>query len=219
MTNIYWICILIISYIYFIIKPKYIKKIAYEDINFKTGDMILMHTYKNNNFLLIGSYWSHVGIVYIDHTRILNKGKPVIFEACRTSKMKVYKPRNRNGIFVTDLYTRLSKYSGKVVVKKLDKPIKKNIQDNFISFMCYSSRNMIYNDNIFSSGIQKKLGVKLNNNTNCGELCFLSLIKLGLIDVSMYEKKILHHLLFVVNINKLNDNFYHKPLEIVFNPF
>lgn len=213
------IIIICIWYYYMIIKRPRIPKIGYDNITFKTGDIILMHSYKNTNPMFICSYWGHIGIVYIDPLNIINEGKPVIFEACHTSKMKICLPEHKNGIIVTDLYTRLSKYSGIIAIKCLNKTIEKNIQINFIDLINYSKKNMKYNDKIFLSGIRKKLGCNINNDTNCGELIFLSLIKLGLIDISMYNKRLLHHLLYIVNITKLNDNFYYKPVEIIFNPF
>lgn len=200
------------------ISPEY-KKMPYGNINFKTGDMILIHAYNNINPVFIGSFWGHIGIVYVDPDGVINSGNPVLFEAARTSKMKICPDYNIKGIMITDLYTRLSKYPALIAVKSLNNPIDYNIQVNFKSFINYSKENMEYNDNIFRSGISKKLGSKINNKTNCGEIVFLSLIKLGLLDIDRYNDRILHHLLYMCNINKLNNNFYNNPVEILFNPF
>lgn len=214
------ILIICITWYYYMIfmEPNY-KKVAYENINFKTGDMILIHAYNNINPIFIGSFWGHIGIVYIDPDGIINNGNPVLFEAARTSKMKRCPEYNIKGIMVTDLYTRLSKYPALIAVKSLNTPIDYNTQLNFKTFINYAKNNMEYNDDVFSSGISKKLGYKINNKTNCGELVFLSLIKLELLDIKHYDNKILHHLLYMCNITKLNNNFYKEPCEILFNPF
>ena len=199
-------------------EPEY-NKTPYENISFKTGDMILFHAYNNINPIFIGSFWGHIGIVYTDPEGNINNGNPVLFEAASTTKMKLCPNYNIKGIMITDLYTRLSKYPGLIAVKRLDKHIKFDTQVEFKNFIEYAKKNMEYNDKIFKSGISKKLGCKINNKTNCGELVFLSLIKLGLIELERYDDRILHHLLYMCNITKLNNNYYNTPNEILFNPF
>ena len=211
--------IVIVWYYYLIcLEPKY-EKIPYEDLTYNTGDIILMHAYNNINPIFIGSFWGHIGIVYKDPEKIINNGNPVVFEAARTTKMKICPDNNISGVMITDLYTRLSKYPGLIAVKKLNKVIDYNIQCNFKDFIYYAKNNMKYFDNVFLSRIKKKLGYGINNETNCGELVYLSLIKLGLIDLEKVNDKILHHLLYICNIQKVNNNHYNKPVEILFNPF
>jgi hypothetical protein len=188
----------------------------FDALKFKTGDIILFHAYDNFNPVFIGSYWGHVGIVYKNPDTF---DPPVLFEAARTSKMKNCPDYNKKGIMITDLKLRLEKYPGLIACKLLNKPINSNIIRGMCELMKYAKTNMYYNDDVFYNGIKKKKGEKLNNATNCGEIVVLSLIKLGLLPNTILDTKISHHLLFVSNLTKLQNNYYLNPIEITFNPF
>ena len=66
-------------------KEKYFKtKDEYDDDlkhKFKTGDIILFHALDNINPIFIGTYFGHIGIVYI------HNGEPYLFEAAATKNM------------------------------------------------------------------------------------------------------------------------------------
>ena len=202
---------------YMLANPPNLLKVNYEKINFKTGDIILFHAFNNINPVFIGSYWGHIGIVFVNPDE--PNSKPLLFEAAQTSSMKCCPEYNKPGIMITDLKTRLEKYPGITAVKILAKPINTELIRGMKEFMKYSKKNMFYNDNVIINGIKKKFGERLNNGTNCGEIVFLSLIKLGLIDPNEYNHNIAHHLLYMVHIKKLINNKYHNPIEILFNPF
>jgi hypothetical protein len=201
---------------YMLANPPKLLCSSYDDLKFKTGDMILFHAYDNINPVFMGSYWGHVGIVYDDPK---TDKLPVLFEAARTSKMKNCPVYNKHGIMVTDLKTRLEKYKGLVACKFLNRSVSKIINDGFINLMKYAKKNMYYNDDVIYNGLKKRKGEKLNVSTNCGELVMLSLVKLGLIPEQTLNEKIAHHLLYVAHITKLQNNYYLKPVEISFNPF
>ena len=78
---------------------------------------------------------------------------------------------------------------------------------------------MYYNEDVVYNAIQKKKGDKFNNGTNCGEIVTMSLIKLALLPESVANEKIAYHLLYVAQIEKLQNNFYNKPVEITICPF
>lgn len=193
--------------------PKLICR-SYDDLTFKTGDMILFHAYDNINPVFICSYWGHVGIVFHDEN-----GKSMLFEAARTTNMKICPEYNKCGIMITDLKTRLEKYPGLIACKFLNRPVSKVINDGFLEFIKYAKREMYYNDDVIYNGLKKIKGEKLNIATNCGELVTLSLVKLGLIPEQTLNEKIAHHLLYVSHLKKLQNNYYLKPIEITFNPF
>ena len=98
---IFWVWYMLLNH------PK-LPRIKLEDAHFKTGDIILFHAYDNINSIFIGSYWGHVGIVYVDPD--IPNSPPVIFEAARTSQMKNCPDHNKHGIMITDLKTRWSKH-------------------------------------------------------------------------------------------------------------
>jgi hypothetical protein len=194
-----------------------LKCVKFEDAKFKTGDMILFHAYDNINPVFIGSYWGHVGIVYKDPDN--DNARPVIFEAARTSQMKNCPKYNKNGIMITDIKTRMEKYPGLIACKTLNDPVHTDIIRGFKELIHYAKNNMYYNDDVVYNAIKKKKGDKLNNATNCGEIVLLSLIKLALLSESHINKKIAHSLLYTAHLEKLQNNYYHKPVEITLSQF
>lgn len=212
------VIILVIYWFYYMLaKPPKMEHRRFDSVNFKTGDIILFHAYDNINPVFIGSYWGHIGIVFRDPDN--PHAAPVLFEALRTSKMKQCPDRIKHGIAVTDLKTRLSKYRGLIAYKELNRAVDSRIVRGFKELMHYAYNNMSYNDEVITNGLNKKTGEPLNNSTNCGEIVFLSLIKLGLLPVKDLEKNIAHHLLYAAKLTELQNNCYHEPVELTFNRF
>jgi hypothetical protein len=209
--------ICIIWYWYMIWYQPIMKHKPFNELIFKTGDLILFHAYDNINPVFIGSYWGHVGVVFKDPDNV--NSKPMLFEAARTSQMKNCPDYNKSGIIISDLKTRLKKYKGITVLKSLDIPIQNNIIRGFTSFMEYAKLNMYYDENVIHNAIRKKMGSKFTNKTNCGEIAILSLIKLAILPYNILQKNIAHHLLYVAHIKQTHNNYYHEPIEITFNPF
>jgi hypothetical protein len=196
--------------------PPKIKYVPFENTSVKTGDIILFHAYDNVNPVFIGSYWGHIGIVYKDPD---NNTKPLLFEALKTSGMKQCPEYNKRGIAITDLKTRLERYPGLIAHKRLNRPVNPHIIRGFKEFMKYAKANMYYNEKIFHNAIEKKMGGKFTNSTNCGELVYLSLVKLGLLPEKALNKNLAHHLLYTSKITKLQNNYYDEPVCLTFNKF
>ncbi len=185
---------------------------------FKTGDIILFKAIDNHNAPMIASYYGHIGIVWIypdDPQQI-----PYIFEAANPTGFTLEEHHNPKGIYLSNLESRLKKYKGYSFYKELRHPIIKETCEEFEEFINYCIENMEYESKVFSNGIRKGIfGEKLNNKTNCGEITFLSLIKLGLINPNEYENKTFHHLRWMCSITNLQDNYYEEPVKILFDPF
>lgn len=190
---------------------------SFDELLFKTGDLILFHAYDNINPVFIGSYWGHIGVVFKNPDNI--NSTPMLFEAARTSQMKNCPDYNKSGIIISDLKNRLKKYKGITALKSLNIPIQDGIIRGFTEFMEYAKLNMCYNENVIHNGIEKKMGKKFTNKTNCGEIAILSLIKLGILPYNILQKNIAHHLLYVAHLKQTQNNYYHTPIEITFNPF
>ena len=212
------LCILIlcILWYYYIVKNSPVLPIVkYEDINFKTGDLILMHAYNNSYSVLFGTYWTHVGIVYKPDER----KRPLILEAVNLTNSKYINPDMKNGIVLMDLKKRLEKYPGYLAYKRLDKPLDQKTVNNFKEFTSDLKRNFSYNPKVISNCIKKLNGEKLNNQTNCGELVIQSLIKLKLLPHSILNKNICHSLLYTIKLRELENNKYNDLVNIFINPF
>jgi hypothetical protein len=186
---------------------------------FKTGDLILFKAVDNFNAPLIASYYGHIGIVFVypdDPEQI-----PYIFEAANPVGFTLEDHHNPKGIYAGSLENRIKKYKGYCFYKELRYPIKKNVCEDFEDFIEYCVENMEYDEKVFSSGTRKLVfNERLNNKTNCGELAFLSLIKLGLINIDEYEKNTFHHLRWMCSITDLEDNnYYEEPVKILCDPF
>lgn len=202
---------------YMLANPPVMLYQKFQDTRFKSGDMILFHAYNNINPVFIGSYWGHVGIVWQDPD--IPNAPPMLFEAAYVGNERNCTDYNKNGIIISDLYTRLSKYPGLIALKRLHNELQPDIIRGFASFMSYAKTNMYYNDRVIYNGMQKFIGEKLNTNTNCGEITVLSLIKFGLISIDILKQNIAHHLLYVVGLKTLQNNYYHDLVEIGIDPF
>jgi hypothetical protein len=207
------IIILIILYIYYIqFSDIKCDKIFLDDAKFKTGDMILFKGANNFNAIFIGNYFTHCGIVVIDN------GIPMLFEANGIENMHLKEHHPKNGIFYTPLKERIQKYKGRVFLKALNTSVKN--ETNIKDLIDYCQKNFKYDTGVFSNSIKTYLGIKrCNENTNCGQLTFLSLISLGLIEIEEYDIPVLHHLKYVCNIKDLRDNKYEDLIEVVDYPF
>jgi hypothetical protein len=215
------IVIIIIIWIYWIyLNHPTFNNITYEELKprFKTGDIILFHALDNINPIFIGSYFGHIGIVYVDPD---DPNKiPYLFEAAGTKKMCLGKHNNPRGIFFSKLDDRLRRYKGYTFYKELSHPIDPAICRGFKNFINFAYINMYYEYNVVSSGIKKGTIEKCSLNTNCGEIVFLSLIKLGMLSKSDYYNNTFHYLLKTAHIKDLlNGYYYNEPLYIKYHPF
>jgi len=218
-----FIIIILLVYIYFIQFHKWDYQQEHLDSmtnlnKFKTGDIICFKAYNNFNSIVLGNYYGHIGIVYVDtDTQI-----PMIFEANGIEKIPLLPHHNKNGVFYTELKSRIQKYKGRVFVKTLNKNVNLQLEYEFKNFINFALENMHYDYNVFSSWVNKFLGLShCGNGTNCGELAFLSIIKLGILDEKKYYSAPKFHHVSDVSKLQLCDNgyFYYKPVEIIDYPF
>ena len=179
---------------------------------FKTGDLILFKAVDNFNGSLIMSYYGHIGIVYVED------GIPYIFEAADTTHMNLDAGQNHKGIFMSPLEGRVKTYKGYTYYKELKTPLSPEIVGEFKTFIEYCLANMSYETRVLSNGIKKGIGEKIGLRVNCGELVFLSLIKLGLLPIENYEKKSFHHLNWMCTITDLTGNEYLAPVKLLYSP-
>jgi len=216
--------LIVIIYIYYIQfytghYPKIFLDRLIDDRYLKTGDMLIFKAYNNFNSVFLGSYYGHMGIVYIDPND--ETQTPMLFEANGIEFMPLLDHHNKNGIFFTPVKERIQKYKGRVFVKSLNHPVCDLADLDFKEFISYCLNNMKYDHRIIKSWLKKITGVsKCGKNTNCGELVFLSLIKLNLLPEYSYEQRpSFHHVSDMVKIKHLLNNKYNDPIEIVDHPF
>lgn len=195
------------------------KKIFVDDLtNVKTGDMILFKAYNNFYSIVHGSYFGHVGLVFIDPDD--SKQTPMLFEANGIEHTPLKEHHPRNGIFLTPLADRIKKYKGRCFIKRLEEELSKEEVLNFKEFIQYAQNNFQYDYNLAKSAFKKRLGYKrCDKNTDCGQITFLSLICLNLLDVEEYDKPLFNHLLYVNNLYELKNNAYGELEEIIDHPF
>ena len=218
----YFFTIVIILMIYWIYKMQYYylevnNKIFVDDLkDLKTGDMILFKAYNNFYSIIHGSYFGHVGMVYIDKIT----GIPMIFEANGVESTPLKEHHPKNGIFLTPLSERIKKYKGRCFIKRLKKPLSDIQTENFKDFIEYTKDNFHYDYCIAKNALKKLLGYKrCDKNTDCGQLAFLSLICMELLEINEYDDPIFNHLLYVNNLYELKNNSYTELEEIIDHPF
>lgn len=213
------ICVIIWIYYIYLSHPKY-ETFQYDDLKgrYKTGDIILFHGLDNINPIFIGTYYGHIGIVYVDPDKA--DAKPQIFEAFSTGGMPFYPKEYSNGIALADLEHRLNSYRGYAFYKELAHPIDVDLQRGFKELIQYAMNNMQYNEEVISNGINKLLlNESLHNQTNCGELVYLSLIKLNVIPYEKIQENNKHHLAWLSGVSRLENNAYREPVYILANYF
>jgi hypothetical protein len=188
---------------------------------FKTGDIILFHSLDNIYSVFIG-YYTHCGIIYIDPDD--PSRTPYLFEAIGPPDANANVLANeipRNGICICKLEDRLRRYKGYVYYKQLSEPIPQLICEEFKKFIGFARNHMFYDYNFHSMVIHKfMMRNKCSINTNCGELVFLSLIRLRLLPDKTYNEKISHHLLWISRLKNLTGKYHYKDIiRILDSPF
>lgn len=209
------VLVLLIIYIYwFHVYRMKVNSVFLEDANFRTGDLILFRTTQNFNSLKMVNYFTHCGVVVeID-------GVPFLFEANGVEHMNLLDHHNHRGVFLSPVRERIQKYKGYCYWKRLEHPLNQEQIDNLKRFVTYALENFYYDTNISTVALKNVLGLrKCDANTNCAELCFMALLVLGLIDLSEYDKRRLHYLKYVCNIEELKNNRFLPLLQIVDHPF
>jgi len=184
----------------------------------KTGDIICFKAYDNFNSIFTGSYFGHIGVIYVDPAEPL---KPYLFEANGIEAMKLKDHHNKSGIFFTPVQDRIAKYKGRCFYKELNKPLSSGVCSDFKSFIDYCLDTMSYDLAVVRASIKKWLGVEqCGHKTNCGELTFMCLIKMGLLPYEYHDERTLHFLKWMCNIKKLNNGYEYKELvHVIDHPF
>lgn len=209
------ICIILWIYYIYLSHPKF-KTYEFDELKhkFKTGDIILFHALDNINPIFIGTYYGHIGIIYIDPND--NKQKPYIFEAFNPGTMPFFPNECQSGVVLVDLEHRLNSYRGYCFYKELQNPVDIKLQTEFKDFIDYALTNMYYNQSVISNGISKLIfNEELHHGTNCAELVYLSLIKLGILDIDNLSCNRKHHLSWLANLT----DGYNEPVYILSNYF
>lgn len=220
-----FIIVIIIIWIYYINLryPDY-PIVEYEDLKhkYKTGDLILFKALDNYNSIFIMSFYCHIGIIYIDPDD--PEQIPYIFEAFAPDRMPFCPNENKNGIIIAPLESRLKTYRGYTLYKELitTEALDKDIILGFKEFIDYAHKNMSYNISVFNNGFNKfLLNEEFNHRTNCGELTYLSLIKLGLLPMNHIEINKFHPLVWLSNLTELPNSrgYYAEPIYVLSNYF
>ena len=181
----------------------------------KTGDLILFKAYDNFRSVFHGSYFGHIGMVYI-YNEI-----PMLFEANGVDATPLKPHHSKLGMYLTPLEERIKKYKGTCFLKPLSTPLPSTLIEDFKYFIDYAMNNFKYDYNIVSGSVKRWLGLaKCNTNTDCGQLVFLCLMKLKLLAPEEYDIPRLHYLKYVCEISNLQYGYKYLPLvEIIDHPF
>jgi len=119
----------------------------------KTGDIICFKAYNNFNSIFIGSYYGHMGIVYIDPDD--PKKTPMLFEANGIEHAPLKEHHSKDGIYLTELEGRIAKYKGRCFWKPLNRPLSEGAVRDFKSFIDYCLNKMSYDYNVFQAALKK----------------------------------------------------------------
>jgi hypothetical protein len=218
MINLIIIIIILIWIWYFNFNHPKCKKIKYEDIEpyCKTGDLILFHGLDNYNSVFIGSYYTHIGIIYRENQYTC----PYIFEAWNPVYENLYPNDIAHGMAFVDLENRINSYRGYIFYKPLEKPIDPYINEGFYNFIYWAMYNMKYNPNVFSNAFKKLVfNDDLRIGTNCGEIVYISLIKLGLLKPERFYENRKYHLKWLCNLINTDINNKYLPISYIWQNY
>ena len=211
------ICIILWIYYFHYYKIQTDVKLFIDDAMYhvKTGDLICFKAFNNFNSVFFGCYFGHVGVVYAPPGE-----EPMLFEANGVEHMNLREHHPKSGMFLTPLADRLRKYKGICYWKPLEHPVSDDLERNYGKFINYCLDNFHYDTAVFKEAFKNGTGIaKCTKNTNCGQLTYLSLIKLGLLDISDYDNCYFHYLRFVCNIQELKNNRYVDFIQLIDHPF
>jgi hypothetical protein len=177
----------------------------FEDIKFKTGDLVLFKPYDNHYALVFGCYFTHVGIVVVDNN------VPMIFEANRNPIFPyIAEHTNGKGIHYSCLKNRIAHYAGKVYLKKINKEFDEFKRKMLMEYIDFAMKNMYYSNNVISNAALSLFGLrKCRKDTDCGQILFLLFIKLGLISFHNYYINKASYLYLLTKIKKLDDGYFY----------
>jgi hypothetical protein len=200
------IVIIILTWVWhFQLRDLDLENVKVSDIEFKTGDLLLFRSDDNIYPIFFGNYFSHIGMVYIDTTN----GEKYLFEA-------VNKPEF-SGVRIDPLQRCLNNHKGSIFIKSLKNKIDDENVKDFSIFVDVCCKNMYYEKNIIGNALLNTLlSTPIDFNVNCGELCFISLIKLGLAPISWYKQNTkLHYLKYICYLTELQNNEYLQTCRII----
>lgn len=189
-------------------------RVFLDDVEFRTGDLILFKAYNNFNSLVLCNYFGHCGVVHVVD------GRPMIFEANGIENMPLRAHHPKTGIFYTDLASRIKKYKGRVYLKRLTRVVSPEIEAGLAEFIKYARKCFHYDTAVFPNALRKLMGEGCGGNTNCGQIAFLALIKCGVIPLAEYDRPRLHHLKYICSEYRFETGHTYEPIvEIVDQPF
>lgn len=193
----------------------------YESVNWenltgiKTGDLLLFKALDNFNAPIIGCFFTHVGIVWVDPDTAV----PYLFEIAPARQMPLLPHHNKKGVFLSPLKDRVTRYKGFLAYKKFDGVVPEDRVRAFVPFMQYAMDNFTYEYRPFQNAIRKFFGEKVNATMNCGEMVYVSLIRLGILPLHAHGTPMGHHLRSVSYMKSTPAGNYADPVWVEVSPF
>lgn len=181
----------------------------------KTGDLLLFKALDNMNAPMIGCFFTHVGVIWVDPMT----GISYVFEIAPARNMPLRPYHNKNGVFLSRLEDRVLRYKGYLAYKRFEGSVSNAKAYEFVPFIQYATQNFKYEYRPFQNAIRKFFGQKINSRMNCGELAYVSLIKLGILPPEAHEKSVGHHLRKIVYMENTPSGKYATPFWIDVSPF
>ena len=208
------IIVILLTFVFLVNHPKCpIMRVSFEHPDFQTGDLILFHSLDSINAMMMGSYYTHIGVVYDDG------GQLKLFEAVNPQTEFLIN-ENKNGIVLCDLEQRLRTYRGYVFYKKLKMPASDENIEHFRNFIDFASRKLYYNTEIFRNFLNKVFfDERIHKGVNCGELAYLSLISLGILPKKYFYKNAKHHLRWLADFDTKDMHLYEEMKYLYYDPF
>jgi hypothetical protein len=182
-----------------------------DELHFKSGDLILFKAQNNFNAIWLGSYYTHIGIVY------QNGGELYIFEANGLENMPARPHHFKKGILFTKLKPRIKQYKGRVFLKSLRSELTAEQKASFVEFIQFAQQNFYYDTAVIKRRVLNLIGARtVDYRTDCGEMLYLLLIKLKMLE---YTYNVCHLHILAGLKKTLDNNEYGDLIELKHYPY
>lgn len=194
------LCVLCAVYYHFQWRPvECCGTIRLETCKFKTGDIIWMKATDNNYATQFLCQFTHVGIC----VRCPETGTVYLYEAANPDTTKLLPNQITAGIFLTDVYTRISRYKGHCYLQPINyEPPAEKIRATW-QFIRDTAHRFTYNKQPIISAVRQGLGLqRMTYEINCGELVRCAACVLGILPEQSFNDAVLHCLWYLLDIRK-----------------
>lgn len=193
------ICVILVYYYFQWSEIPCAGLVRLENCQFKTGDILWMKATDNIYATPMLCRFTHVGVC----VRCPMTGTVYLYEAANPDLTKLLPHQVTNGIFVTNIKERISRYKGYCYLQPVNHEPSVEKINMLWTFIHDTATKFVYNKAPLLSAIRQAAGLqRMSYSTNCGELARLALIQLGILPRKSFDDGQFHCLWYLQDVNQ-----------------